>query len=127
VTITVTNLDNATPLPASLSSHEKVTGVVGDEEAVVPIRDGRATASHDRPRRMSAVNANVVSHTFSLPSLRINVPISARSKTTFTIRIVKAGQYSWMCFDPCGVGATGFGEPMGLSGYMAGTVTATGA
>jgi heme/copper-type cytochrome/quinol oxidase subunit 2 len=74
---------------------------------------------------MTSVSANVVSHTFSIPSLRINVPIPAMSTATFTIRIAKRGAYGWMCFDPCGSGETGFGAPMDLTGYMAGTVTAT--
>jgi hypothetical protein len=125
VTITVPNLDNATPFPESLISHAKVTGVVGDEEAVGPISDGRQTSSKPSPKRMSEVKVNLVSHTFSIASLSINVPIPASSEITFTIRIAKPGEYSWMCFDPCGGGATGFGAPMGLYGYMAGTVTAT--
>lgn len=124
VTITVNNLDSATPLPAALGSHAKVTGVVGGAVTVTPIREVRPYKAKGKARRVSAINLNRVSHTFSIPSLGINVPIAANSRTSFTIRVAKPGNYSWLCFDPCGAGTSGFGAPMGLSGYMAGTVTA---
>jgi plastocyanin len=127
VTITVENLDSATALPAALGSHAKVTGVVGDVETVVPIGGVRPYRVRGAARTMSAIKLGVVSHTFTIPSLGINVPISANSRTSFTILVPKAGQYSWLCFDPCGAGKTGFGTPMELNGYMAGTVTANAA
>ena len=123
--VTVTNLDNATALPAGLSAHLQVTGVVGDEETIAPLHAAGSTPSQHRSRRVTTVNENAVSHTFTIPSLRINVPIPARSTATFTIRVAEPGAYGWMCFDPCGGGTGGFGTPMGLAGYMAGTVTAT--
>ncbi|HVB54080.1 MAG TPA: hypothetical protein VNF24_07810 [Candidatus Acidoferrales bacterium] len=125
VTITVTNLDSATPLPAALGTHAKVTGVVGDVETEVPIRDVLPYQATGVARTVSAISLNVVSHTFSIPSLGINVPIAANSRTSFTLQVAKAGSYSWICFDPCGGGTAGFAPPMGLPGYMAGTVTAT--
>lgn len=125
VTITVTNFDSATPLPAALGSHAKVTGVVGGAATVTPIRQVRPYTAKGEARSVRAINLKLVSHTFSIPSLGINVPIAANSRTSFTIRVAKAGNYSWTCFDPCGAGTSGFGAPMGLAGYMTGTVTAT--
>jgi hypothetical protein len=124
VTITVTNLDSATPLPAALGSHAKVTGVVGGAVTVTPIHEARPYKAEGKSHRVSAINLNRVSHTFSIPSLGVNVPIAANSRTSFTILIAKPGNYSWLCFDPCGAGTSGIGAPMGLSGYMAGIVTA---
>ncbi|MGH7643221.1 MAG: hypothetical protein ACRENX_09460 [Candidatus Dormibacteria bacterium] len=124
VTIIVTNLDAATPLPASSGADARVTGVVGNVEKVVPIRSEPPYAARGRARLTRSVELNKVSHTFSIPSLRLNVPITANSRTSFTVRIRKVGKYSWLCFDPCGGGSSGFAAPMGVIGYMAGTVTA---
>jgi hypothetical protein len=125
VTVTVTNLDGSTPLPSSLRSYSRVTGVVGDHMKIVPIRVARPKVAAGRTRRVDAINSTVVSHTFTIPSLGINVPILGAARTTFTIRIAKPGNYNWACVDPCGSGPTGFGAPMSIVGYMAGTVTAT--
>lgn len=125
VTITVTNLDGATPLPSSLRTYSKVAGVIGNHIAIVPIRVTDSTVATGRTRDVNTVNSTAVSHTFTIPSLGINVPILADSRTSFTIRIAKPGTYTWECFDPCGSGPSGFGTPMSLVGDMAGTVTAT--
>jgi hypothetical protein len=127
VTISVTNLDGATPLPSSLQSYAKVKGVVGQSMAVTPIRISHPKVAKGQTRRLDELNASVVSHTFSIPALGINVPITGASRTTFTIQVAKPGTYSWECFDPCGSGPSGFGPPMGVVGYMAGTVTVTSA
>jgi hypothetical protein len=125
VTITVTDLDGSTPLTSSLRSYSKVTGVVGDDIEIVPIRVDHPRTATGAAREVDAVNASVVSHTFTIPSLGINVPLLGSSRTSFTIEIAKPGIYTWECFDPCGSGAGGFGAPMGLTGYMLGTVTAS--
>ncbi|HEY6537597.1 MAG TPA: hypothetical protein VI138_00980 [Candidatus Dormibacteraeota bacterium] len=123
VSITIRNLDSATPLPTELSSHANVTGVVGDVLRVEPLRQMERRAGAGSVRTLSTVELSQVSHTFSIPELGLNVPIPALSRTTFTVRIAKAGNYSWLCFDPCGGGADGGAAPMGIVGYMAGTVT----
>jgi hypothetical protein len=125
VTITVTYLDGSTPLTSSLRSYSKVTGVVGDDIEIVPIRVGHPKIATGAAREVDAVSASVVSHTFTIPALGINVPLLGGSRTSFTIEIAKPGTYTWECFDPCGSGASGFGAPMGLTGYMLGTVTAS--
>jgi hypothetical protein len=125
VTITVTNLDGATPLPPALGSHAKVTGVVGGSETVVPISAGSPNSSKGKQGLVRAINTNQVSHTFTIPALGINVPVEAHSKISFTIRIAKPGTYGWQCFDPCGSGDSGTTGAMALPGYMEGAVTVT--
>jgi plastocyanin len=125
VTITVTNLDGATPLPSSLRTYSKVAGVIGDQMAIVPIHIAHPKVGAGGTREVTAVNATTVSHTFTIPALGINVPLLGSSRTSFTIRITKPGTYTWECVDPCGSGSTGFGAPMSMVGYMMGTVTVT--
>ncbi|MGA9919984.1 MAG: hypothetical protein WBR23_01810 [Candidatus Dormiibacterota bacterium] len=127
VTISVINLDGSTPLPSSLRSYAQVKGVVGASMSVDPIRIGHPKASAGQARQFDALNAGAVSHTFSIPALGINVPLLGAARTSFTIRITKPGTYGWECFDPCGSGASGLGAPMGVTGYMAGTVTVSAA
>jgi plastocyanin len=125
VEFTVTNLDSATPLPTDLKSHAMVTGVLGGHEAVVPLGAKHSSAATGLARRVTAIAIGSVSHTFSITALGINVPILGNSRTTFTILVRKPGNYTWECFDPCGSGTNGFGSPMGVPGYMMGTVNAT--
>lgn len=127
VTITVTDLDGATPLTSSLRIYSKVKGVIGDHMAVVPIRLAQPKIAVGRARELARVNLSEVSHTFTIPSLGVNVPLLGGTRTSFTIRVPKPGTYTWECVDPCGSGPGGFGVPMSLVGYMVGTLTATAA
>lgn len=90
----------------------------------------------------SVINANVgngVGHTFSMPSLGINVPLSgndgnanlcgAAPCTTaspnnvirFSFRSPGPGTYPWQCFVPCALGFLyGNGGPMQTVGWMDG-------
>jgi hypothetical protein len=74
----------------------------------------------------SVTNANIA-HTFSIPSLGINVPLTKAptggvSTTVFTFTVDKAGSYTWRCFTPCGGGANGMTDAMVTKGWMQGNV-----
>lgn len=86
-----------------------VTGTVGGTEAV----NGTS---------YSTVPTSNVAHTFTIPSLGLNVLSPGGSTVTFTVDLTKTGALSWFCEDPCG--ANGYtGAPMGVPGYMSGTMT----
>ena len=87
-----------------------VTGTVGGTEIV----NG---TSH------SVVPNTNVAHTFSIPSLHLNVLSPGMSTVTFTVDLTQAGTFTWYCVTPCGTnGYTG--GPMSTPGYMTGTITA---
>ncbi len=87
-----------------------VTGTQGNVESI----NGSAPTSQ--------VSWTAVAHTFTVPSLHINVLSPAQSTVTFTLWLNQTGQFPWMCMDPCG--SNGYtGAPMGVPGYMAGTMT----
>ncbi len=87
-----------------------VTGTQGNVESV----NGSAPTS--------SLSWSNVAHTFSVPSLGINVLSPAQSTVTFALWLNQTGSYPWMCEDPCG--SNGYtGAPMGMPGYMAGTMT----
>ncbi len=98
-------------LPASWAGCAcNVTGTQGNVESV----NGSAPVSQ--------VSWTAVAHTFSIPSLGVNVLSPAQTTVTFSLWLNATGSFSWMCMDPCG--SDGYtGEPMGMPGYMAGTMT----
>lgn len=93
-------------------------------------------------KTVSLVNSNAgngVGHTFTVPSLDVNVPLvgvngnanlcgqapcdtsSPHNKITFSFTTPGPGVYPWQCFVPCGLGYLfGNGGPMQTLGYMGG-------
>lgn len=117
VTVSITNEDlGDTPLPSG-SPFAQVSGVHGGVASV----DG--TPYH-------ALANDKVAHTFTIPSLGINVPIPGDAPAghqgvhvSFSFMTGVAGTYRWQCFDPCGSGTGGWGGPMQTMNYMIGTIT----
>lgn len=126
IKVTIINFDGASGLRNPFLSQPR-----GVDGGVVTV-DGK---------RVDAVNPDLVSHTFTVPDLGINVPIkgvaddapkqcdeaapcpvsTAHTTTTFTIHTGKAGWYRWQCFVPCAAGwPLGNGGPMQTVGYMDG-------
>ncbi len=102
VIVTITNYDNATnPLPDSFG---KVTGTVGGAATI----DGQAVQS---------IPGRDVSHTFTILSLGVNVPLPPSSTVTFTLLIEQPGTYEWHCMAPCDANA------MSTPGFMQGILT----
>ncbi len=60
----------------------------------------------------------VISHTFTIPNLQVNIPIPADTMVVFTYTFSTPGVYAYVCTTPCGPG-------MGLAGYMLGYVIVT--
>ncbi len=73
---------------------------------------------------MGIVPNSNVAHTFNIPSLGVQVLSPGQSVVRFVVDFTHAGNYSWICMAPCGAGASPYGmPPMGVPGYMAGTLT----
>lgn len=127
VTVTITNFDDATPLPASSRSYSKSAGLVGGTFATTPIDPRDPNGAAGRTTVAAALDPDLVSHTFTIPGLGVNVPIAAHARVTFTFRTGAPGRYAWRCFDPCGAGPNGWGTAMASQrGYMEGTLTVAG-
>lgn len=126
VRVTVTDFDTATPLTGALVKYSKVTGTVGGTMVVQGIDPKAPNTLVGKARTMTYLAPVLVAHTLTIPRLGINVPMAGQSRITFTIKTGKPGTYQWLCMDPCGSGPGGEGTPMGLLGYMAGTMTVAG-
>jgi hypothetical protein len=122
VTITIINFDGATALPAGSEKFLNATGIVGSLD-IEPIDTTNPNGDATGPALSgTSIAPDTISHTFTLPALNINVPITAQSRTTFTIHTGAAGTYTWRCMDPCGTGDTGWGGAMAQNGWMQGTL-----
>lgn len=126
INVTIYQYDSGSPLRNQQIG--RVTGTIGGDMLL----NGKPT---------KVINANVgagVGHTFSVPSLGINVPLAGvgnpnvcgaspcaptwpHNTVKFSFTTPKAGQYRWQCFVPCAAGwLFGNGGPMQTVGYMDG-------
>jgi plastocyanin len=69
--------------------------------------------------KVSSVPAETVSHTFTVPTLGINVPVPVSSTVVAYFTISNAGTYNWFCMTPCGDAA------MATPGWMTGSLVAS--
>jgi hypothetical protein len=128
VNVTIYNYDSGSPLRNQQLG--QVSGTYGN----VATLNGKLFRVID-----SNAGVNGVGHTFTIPSLGINVPLygnnpnanlcAAAPCTTgsphkvirFSFTSPGPGSYRWQCFVPCGAGwLYGNGGPMSTLGYMGG-------
>jgi hypothetical protein len=127
VNVTIYNYDSGSPLRNQQLG--QVSGTAGNV----------ASLNGKQFRVINSNAGNGVGHTFSIPTLGINVPLygnngnanlcAAAPCTTkspnqvirFSFTTPGAGNYRWQCFVPCGLGYLfGNGGPMSTVGYMGG-------
>jgi hypothetical protein len=124
VVVTVTNFDDATPLPKGSEIYARAQGIVGGTFSVTPIDPKDPNGAAGPTRMLSSLDPAEVSHTLTVPGLGLNVPIAPHARVTFTIHTGAPGTYTWHCMDPCGAGTSGWGTAMAAQrGYMEGRFT----
>lgn len=113
VVLTIKEYDDA---PTALPAGSPYNAVAGGTMTL----EGAATTT---------VSNENIAHTFSIPELGINVPLSKApdggfSTTVFTFKVAKdkAGSYTWRCFTPCGGDPKGMGGSMATKNWMQGNV-----
>jgi hypothetical protein len=123
VIVTILNFDGATPLTGAYTKFATAAGIEG-KFTVVAVNTANPNGPSTAPARtLAAVDPAIVSHTFTIPSLHLNVPLLASSRTTFTFHTGAAGTFEWHCQDPCGTGPAGWSGAMSVQGYMGGELT----
>ncbi len=127
INVTILQFDSGSPL-----RNQFIGGVAGTIGGTMTL-NGKV---------VSLVNSNAgngVAHTFSIPTLGVNVPLygyssnatlcgaapcttkSVHNVVKFSFMTPGVGQYPWQCFVPCGLGYLyGNGGPMQSIGYMDG-------
>jgi len=68
---------------------------------------------------LSSVPEDAVAHTFSVPSLGLNVPVEVSSTVVAYFKITHAGTFTWFCLTACGDAA------MSTAGWMTGSLAAS--
>jgi hypothetical protein len=128
INVTILQYDSGSPLRNQFLG--QVQGTQGD----TMLLNGKPTSLVD------SNSGNGVGHTFTIPTLGINVPLvgvdsnannicgtapctpsSVHNTVKFSFTTPGPGQYPWQCFLPCGLGFLyGTGGPMQTIGYMDG-------
>ena len=71
---------------------------------------------------VSSVPLSEIAHTFTIPSLNLNIPIPLSSTVVAYFKIDKAGTFQWFCETACGSGPAGTLGAMDTPGWMTGSI-----
>jgi hypothetical protein len=109
------------------AKYSDVSGTVGNSILVInnSLIDSRQTSSGIDIRgaqNETSVPPSVIAHTFTIPSLGINIPVPTQSTVVAYFEINTPGTYTWFCMTLCGSGPNGLGGAMSTPGWMTGTV-----
>lgn len=74
---------------------------------------------------VSSVPPDEIAHTFTIPSLNINIPVPLSSTVVAYIKIDKMGNFAWFCETACGAGDNGLVGAMDTPGWMVGNLHAS--
>lgn len=114
---------------ANLSSatYESVSGTVNNKMLVVNNTkvNSTMTASGIQIRGAESVGslpADDIAHTFTVPSLGLNIPAETSAMMVAFFTVSQPGTYNWFCMTACGSGADGLGGAMATPGWMTGTL-----
>lgn len=129
ITVIIHNYDSQTLLRNPYFS--QVSGTVGGTASCAATSDAQLTssqASFCNGSPYQVMPLDMTSHTFTIPSLGVSVPVGgiggdgSKGYITikFTFRTGGKGTFRWQCMVPCGAGMFGFGGPMSQLGYMNG-------
>jgi hypothetical protein len=69
--------------------------------------------------QVATVPPAVLAHTFTIPSLNLNIPLPLSSTVVAFFTVSKAGTYVWFCMTACGDAA------MSTTGWMTGSLVAS--
>jgi len=72
---------------------------------------------------VTSLSPEYVSHTFTIPSLGINIPVAAESTEVAYFTTGAPGSYLWLCASQCGSGPDGIAGAMASPGWMTGMIT----
>jgi len=70
-------------------------------------------------QRLATVSQAVLAHTFTIPSLNLNIPVPVSTTVVAFFTVTKAGTYTWFCETACGDAA------MSTPGWMTGSLVAS--
>ena len=69
---------------------------------------------------VNSLPLSIISHTFTVPDLHLNIPIAVRATEQAYIYFGQPGTYNCRCMVACGFGPTGWEGAMSTNGWMQG-------
>jgi len=104
-----------------------VTGTVNDQMTVVNNTEVNSTMISSGiqirgSETVSNLQPDVISHTFTIDSLGLNVPVATLSTEVAYFTVGSPGVYTWFCMTACGGGANGLEAAMSTPGWMTGSL-----
>jgi hypothetical protein len=126
IELVISNYDEGN---ASLSAPQ-YANVTGTEQGSELVYNNTAINSTEGPsgivlrgsQTVSSLPLTEISHTFTVPSLGLNLPMASESTVVAYFTTGAAGTYVWLCETACGAGASGFAGAMSASGWMNGSM-----
>lgn len=117
--------DNAT---LAAPQDANVTGTVG---GMISVYGNQLVNSSQGPnglqikgtQTVSSLPPSLISHTFTVPSLGLNIPMESESTVVAYFTTGGVGSYTWLCQTACGSGDDGQGGAMVTGGWMTGALT----
>lgn len=124
IVISIASYDTGSMPPSA--PYGQVTGTLGNEMTVV---NGTAASGDDTSvtwsETVSSVPLDQIVHTFTVPSLNLNLPVISGDTVVASFYANVTGTFSWFCMTPCGTGPDGLGGAMVTPGWMTGQITVT--
>jgi heme/copper-type cytochrome/quinol oxidase subunit 2 len=71
---------------------------------------------------VTKVSPDLIAHTFTIPTINLNVPVPVNSTVVAYFKTGAAGTYAWYCETACGAGSSGILGAMDEPGWMTGKV-----
>jgi hypothetical protein len=127
IELAITNYDDGN---ANLTA-AKYANVMGTNDGSEMVFNNTAINSTQGPNgivlRGAQTVANMplseVSHTFTVSSLGLNLPIATQSTVVAFFTTGAAGTFTWLCESTCGSGPDGTAGAMSTAGWMSGVLT----
>lgn len=108
-------------------------GVSGTVNGTILVASNNASDASQGPssivingsQSLTYVPEDELAHTFSVPSLNLNIPVPLSSTVVAYFTIPKPGTYLWLCETNCGSGPLGTLGAMSTMGWMTGSLVAS--
>jgi heme/copper-type cytochrome/quinol oxidase subunit 2 len=124
IQLTIVSYD--TPTPGSTDQQGKVTGTIGNNVYMI---NGTVASMTDVSMQwgmnVTSIPGSSLAHTFTIPSLGVNVPVVGGDTVMAYLRFDQKGVFQWLCQTPCGFGPNGKMGSMSMPGWMEGQITVT--
>lgn len=124
--IVMTVISYDTPTNGTPNIYSTVNGTVNNR--IILINGTEATGGMAQTMNetwessVSYIPANLISHTFTVSQIGLNIPIEGGFTEIAEFYINITGTFSWQCMSPCGTGSSGWGGAMATQGWMMGTL-----